>query len=216
MSRRTELTNFERWCQFRFKEAHRLLTDDAYAAEDRFMELLTEPRIPMWMRVQCNAVLASITDRADDAENYIEDARHVLDLFAEDRPDPDPLGEKIVNMAKRLDEIEKEIEERRQHPWDEDENADETSGKNQDAYVPDSEEKKTEDGQEQEDKPDPANSTLRPEGSPDAGQSKSRMRSLSPASMTSQQHTKPCAKVSPQPLSRASTSGDGAKTVDTP
>ncbi|KAI5367126.1 hypothetical protein Slin14017_G021620 [Septoria linicola] len=90
------------------------------AHRDKFNALLRQPRLPEWMRIKCDAVLANITSDADETEKYLRDARRGLESFKEGRPSPDPMQANIDGIAAHLDEVEQGIEERRENPWEED------------------------------------------------------------------------------------------------
>lgn len=84
------IPNSDRLHQARYASAYAVLTSataesgntkDIYRAENMFIELLNSAHIPFWMRVQCNAILANISDDALHAQHYLNDASHILDCF---------------------------------------------------------------------------------------------------------------------------------------
>ncbi len=115
--------NLERSFVERYKIAHGLLLDDVPEAKKIFSDLLENPRLPLFIRTQCNSILAQLTN-IDAAALYLLDARHVLSLLKESRsldlPSPDPFGEDIRSMEHTLEEIERDIAYRREHPEEED------------------------------------------------------------------------------------------------
>lgn len=71
----------------------------------------------LWMRTQCNLVLAQIADDIDAAVSYLADARTVLDIFKEDRMHcPDPKTN-VQAMEASFEDVEQQIAYRREHPW---------------------------------------------------------------------------------------------------
>ncbi|KAI6791897.1 hypothetical protein KC363_g4569 [Hortaea werneckii] len=105
------VTNLERFLVTRYRSAHALLETDADAAEQALLVLLQEPRLPLWMRVQCNLILAGITEDYNEAMCYLRDARTSLRLFKERYDEETPL---VLQMEEALDGIEVEIEERKE------------------------------------------------------------------------------------------------------
>lgn len=75
------ITNTERFLNTKYSNAHALLQTDADTAETLLLELLQEPRLPLWKRAQCNMILASISEDYATARAYLVDARDVLDLY---------------------------------------------------------------------------------------------------------------------------------------
>ncbi|KAK1094315.1 hypothetical protein LTR48_000614, partial [Friedmanniomyces endolithicus] len=114
--------NLEHFFVEHYKTAHSLLLSDVPAAKRIFADLLENPRLPLFIRTQCNAILAQLTGDIGAADLYLLDARHVLGLFKESRspPSPDPLGADIRDMEESFEEIERDIAYRREHPEEED------------------------------------------------------------------------------------------------
>lgn len=112
------ITNLENYLNTRYNSAHDLLETDARAAERILLQLLNEPRLPLWKRAQCNMILACISEGG--GARYLEDARHVLALFKDSlsqEPEP-PLQAKISAMEEKFNEIEQDIVHREEHLWD--------------------------------------------------------------------------------------------------
>ncbi|KAI7258652.1 hypothetical protein KC343_g5129 [Hortaea werneckii] len=105
------VTNLERLLVTRYRNAHELLETDVDAAEQGLLSLLNEPRLPIWMRAQCNMLLAGITEEYGEAMRYLGDARTSLQLFRERHDEVTP---RMLQMEKDLDGIEEEIEERKE------------------------------------------------------------------------------------------------------
>ncbi|KAI7223816.1 hypothetical protein KC343_g7396 [Hortaea werneckii] len=105
------VTNLERFLVTRYRNAHELLETDVDAAEQGLLSLLTEPRLPIWMRAQCNMLLAAITEEYSEAMSFLRDARTSLQLFRERHDEVTP---RMLQMEKDLDGIEEEIEERKE------------------------------------------------------------------------------------------------------
>ncbi|KAK3726146.1 hypothetical protein LTR37_000294 [Vermiconidia calcicola] len=100
-----------------------LLGNDPETAHRMFLDLLQQPRISHWMRVQCNHILSYIADSVESAESYLSGARHVCADFKEARTHlhPDPLRAQMEDMERGFEDAEREIAERKEHPWPEDE-----------------------------------------------------------------------------------------------
>ncbi|KAI7282254.1 hypothetical protein KC345_g3602 [Hortaea werneckii] len=105
------VTNLERFLVTRYRNAHELLETDVDAAEQGLLSLLTEPRLPTWIRAQCNMLLAAITEEYSEAMGFLRDARTSLQLFRERHDEATP---RMLQMEKDLDGIEVEIEERKE------------------------------------------------------------------------------------------------------
>ncbi|KAI7091653.1 hypothetical protein KC363_g4566 [Hortaea werneckii] len=113
------VSNLEEYLHGRYSAAQSLLDSNADEAGAMFLDLLHEPRLPLWRRVQCNYILASITDASGPAHSYLSDARLSLDLFMnsflvgqEDDPEKKvTLQRDIEDMTKALDLVEAEIDE---------------------------------------------------------------------------------------------------------
>ena len=127
----TTSRDLERFLNSRFNTARGLLATDADAAEEIFIELLHEPQLAHWMRVQCNIIFACIADDVEVAAIYLLDARDVLAYFKEGRThlQPDPLQTDIAQMEEGFEEVEQEIAYWRVHPWDEPEGEEEVASK---------------------------------------------------------------------------------------
>ena len=119
--------NLSRFFVARYTTAHDLLKTDEYAAERIYNELLHNPRLPLWIRIQCNVSLAFLDDDIETAATYARDARHVLELFKESRtrPQPDSLQEKLKGLERWIGEAEQDIAYRREHPEEEDDEVEE-------------------------------------------------------------------------------------------
>ncbi|KAI6821413.1 hypothetical protein KC367_g2437, partial [Hortaea werneckii] len=104
------VTNLERLLVTRYQNAHELLETDVNSAEQELLSLLHEPRLPLWIRAQCNMLLAGLTEEYSEAMCYLRDARDSLSLFKETQDEVTP---RMLQMEKDLDGIEAEIEERR-------------------------------------------------------------------------------------------------------
>ncbi|KAI7200850.1 hypothetical protein KC316_g4196 [Hortaea werneckii] len=104
------VTNLERFLVTRYRNAHELLETDVAAAEQELLGLLNEPRLPLWIRAQCNMLLAGLTEEYSKAMCYLRDARGSLSLFKETQDEVTP---RMLQMEKDLDGIEVEIEERK-------------------------------------------------------------------------------------------------------
>ena len=109
------VTNLERFLVTRYRNAHELLETDVDAAEHGLLSLLTEPRLPIWIRAQCNMLLAAITEEYGEAMRYLGDARPCLQLFRERHDEVTP---RMLQMEKDLDGIEEEIEGKRVPVWE--------------------------------------------------------------------------------------------------
>ncbi|KAK3619017.1 hypothetical protein LTR56_021367 [Elasticomyces elasticus] len=109
-----EVTNLEVYLNTRYNTAHDLLETDPEAAERMFASLLQNPHLPLWKRAQCNGILACISGDPEEALLYLRDARHVLGLF-EDRLArvTEVWTVKIVAMKEHFNELEQELEQRR-------------------------------------------------------------------------------------------------------
>ncbi|KAI6825004.1 hypothetical protein KC340_g11352 [Hortaea werneckii] len=104
------VTNLERFLVTRYKNAHELLETDVNSAEQELLSLLHEPRLPLWIRAQCNMLLAGLTEEYSEAMCYLRDARGSLSLFKETQDEVTP---RMLQMEKDLDGLEVEIEERK-------------------------------------------------------------------------------------------------------
>ncbi|KAI7331522.1 hypothetical protein KC315_g5094 [Hortaea werneckii] len=105
------VTNLERFLVTRYRNAHELLETDVDAAEQELLSLLNEPRLPIWIRAQCNMLLAAITEEYNDAMRYLRDARTSLRLFRERQNEVTP---RILSMERDRDGIEEDIEKRKE------------------------------------------------------------------------------------------------------
>ena len=95
----------------------RPLLTHALVCDRIFVELLHEVILPLYMRAQCNSILACIADDVDAAESYLRNERHVLDLFEERQPRD--MEENIRAFRLTLDETAQDIRYRREHPEEE-------------------------------------------------------------------------------------------------
>ncbi|KAI7212786.1 hypothetical protein KC333_g6931 [Hortaea werneckii] len=105
------VTNLERFLVTRYRNAHELLETDVEAGEQELLGLLNEPRLPTWIRAQCNMVLAAITEDYNEAMRFLRDARTSLRLFRERHNEVTP---RILSMERDLDGIEGDIEKRKE------------------------------------------------------------------------------------------------------
>ncbi|KAI7197913.1 hypothetical protein KC316_g3664 [Hortaea werneckii] len=105
------VSNLERFLVTRYRNAHELLETDVDAAEQELLGLLNEPRLPIWIRAQCNMLLAAITEEYNEAMRYLRDARTSLRLFRERQNEVTP---RILSMERDLDGIEEDIERRKE------------------------------------------------------------------------------------------------------
>jgi len=112
------VTNLERFYKQRYDTANDLLETDPEAAQRSLLALLSEHRLPIWMRVQCNGLLGYIADTVEEAEHYLADAQNVLQLFKESCSASDP---DLPAMEEALEDVAREIERRRENPWEEEE-----------------------------------------------------------------------------------------------
>ena len=108
--------NYANMIRVRYENARQLLFTDPDAAELAFKELLLEHQMPLWRRVQCNGILAEMTEHAEDADKYLAEARQFLAFVRTRLPEPEWDGD-IAKMADHLDEVSGGIEERRITPW---------------------------------------------------------------------------------------------------
>ncbi|CAK1354688.1 unnamed protein product [Cercospora beticola] len=115
------ITNVERVYQERYAEAHAYLkatnSENPFMvirAENKFIELLEEPHIPFWMRAQCNAILAGLTDETADARKYLKGAHTSLGYFVQIRELAtgslsDTAGHRLAQLREQLTKIERDI-----------------------------------------------------------------------------------------------------------
>ncbi|KAM3419099.1 hypothetical protein BST61_g5049 [Cercospora zeina] len=64
-------------------------------------------------------MLAGITPDADTAEKYLRDARETMEMYKQERPQPDPRQGDIDGMTGDFDELSQDIQKRREQPWEE-------------------------------------------------------------------------------------------------
>ena len=115
------VTNFERFIHQRYEHAHALLASDPDGAETIFVELLEEPKLPLWTRTQCNACLAFLADDVHTASRYLADGRHVLDLYKQSRSEQlESMQADLTAIEDSLDEAGRDIAYRKAHPEEED------------------------------------------------------------------------------------------------
>ncbi|KAK3116374.1 hypothetical protein LTR53_003344 [Teratosphaeriaceae sp. CCFEE 6253] len=115
--------NLERSIIDRYNAAQAFLATDAEAAERIFLELLNEPRLPLWIRTQCNVNLALLTDDLSAAPLYLLDARHALDLYEAANAESwsESVTSNVANMKAAFTTVDDRIAYRLAHPEEEDE-----------------------------------------------------------------------------------------------
>ncbi|KAK3074666.1 hypothetical protein LTR53_002744 [Teratosphaeriaceae sp. CCFEE 6253] len=119
--------NLERFIVDRYNAAQAFLHSDAEAAEKIFLELLNEPRLPLWIRTQCNVNSALLTDDLIAAPLYLLDARHTLELYEASNvaSGSESVASNVANMHDAFKVVEDRIAYRLAHPEEEDEPEDE-------------------------------------------------------------------------------------------
>lgn len=69
-------TNTYAFYKARYDHALEQLDEEGDAAERTFLDLLHHPQLPLYMRAQCNSILACIENDVDAAASYLRDGNH--------------------------------------------------------------------------------------------------------------------------------------------